>query len=279
MEKTLEWTDLLPFTDHIKINSFVGHAARKGTWMASLEGDLNYLSSAEGCSPALNGLLDFKNNKPPACGLYFLRVDVGNGMQDFEQENTSGYFDYIGMATAGGNYPLFQQGIFGRMYDHYRKLTCLPERGQINKLIQKYYFKITDAEQQKENRSKAIELLKVQKFKDYEELRAFLHAPHVPHGDSPSTTTEYGTTVNFQKCFQLCSTQYDLNTTDKIKMFFEEHVKVSFFIIPGSKKSKFVEKVAKGEGLAIAEYKHHFDGIPSLNQRDELTVSSLPAGL
>ena len=58
-------------------------------------------------------------------------------------------------------------------------------------------------------------------------------------------------------------------------------MKVSFLIVPGAETDKkYVEKVAKGEGLAIAAYEKRFGETPRLNQRNEVyNFFSLPEAI
>ena len=263
----MSWTEFKPFTDWVGIKPFTGHPGRRGVWVTSLEqNESDHFSQAEGCFPISGELLDYNTLSDISCGLYFIRVKGANGI------SKSGYFDYIGMAT-GKNAPEFQQGIFGRVYQHYRKLICLPDRQKFNHLIQKYHLGSNGKKEQ------AVELLKAQEFNDYAELREFFHAPHI--AINPSSVNEYGTTTKFQQCFEICSMKNDINSISGIQKFFKSQVELSIFVVKGKAKNdsaKYIEKVAKGEGIALAVYKKEFGEMPYLNKRDDLIgFDSLPS--
>ena len=149
------WTKFKPFTEYIDIRRYTGYEGRSGEWMTRLERNkLENFSMAEGLKPQPGSLLDLSNDVS-ACGLYFIRVNDESAVKC----TNSGCYDYIGMAAGERSQARFQRGIFGRVFDHYRKFCCLPDRGSFNTLIQKYHFDIEDKTKQKANKPIALRLL------------------------------------------------------------------------------------------------------------------------
>ena len=281
----MSWTKLKPFTDFIDIRRYTGHPGGKVDYKTRLESEtIEGFSQAEGVLPKPKTLLDwneYERDYEP-CGIYFIRVKD----ESANDLTKSGYYDYIGKA-AGNTSSRFQRGIFHRVYDHYRKLCCLPHREKFNTLIQKYHMDIEDKSRQKENKPKAIELLEEQNFSDIEELRVFFASPHLKNDGKDelrktATTQEYGTTKNFLKVFQNCSKTKtnNLNTFAGIKEFFEKKVELAFLIIEREGKKNFPEEVAKAEGLALARYIQEYEETPYLNKNDEVKdFNTLPENI
>ena len=120
----MSWTKFKPFTDFIDIQRYTGHEGRPGEWMTRLErDDLEHFSKAEGVKPKSQSLLDWCFNNVSPCGLYFIRVKDESAVK----LTKSGFYDYIGMASGEQSVAAFQRGIFGRLFDHYRKLVNLPD--------------------------------------------------------------------------------------------------------------------------------------------------------
>ena len=280
----MSWTKLEPFTDFIDIRRYTGYPGREVEYKTRLESETKEgFSQAEGVWPKPGTLLDwneYERGFEPS-GIYFIRVKD----ESASDLTKSGYYDYIGKA-AGNTSSRFQRGIFHRVYDHYRKLCCLPHRKKFNTLIQKYHKGIEDESLQKENKPKAIELLEEQNFSDIEELRVFFASPHLNNDGKDelrktATTQEYGTTENFLKVFQNCrkTKTNNLNTFAGIKEFFEKRVELAFLIIE-RKGKKFPEKVAKAEGLALARYIQEYGETPYLNKSDEVQgFNTLPKNI
>ncbi len=268
----MSWTNFKPFTDLIDIRSFTGYQLRRDTWMARLESEkLEYFSSAEGLKPKSQSLLDWdSNNGVSPCGLYFIRIKD----ESAEQLTKSGSYDYIGMGAGEQTGSPFQRGIFSRLFDHYRKIVSLPSRGKFNTLIQKYQLGIEDKKLQKDNKPAAEKLLKHQNFYDYEQLRIFFSSPHLKDNEEgkprqAASWSEYGTTEYFLHVFRQCSESNNLKTLAGIQDFFRDKVELSFFIVNG-RGEKFTQKVAKGEGLALATYIQKYGDTPFLNKSDEV---------
>ena len=124
----------------------------------------------------------------------------------------------------------FQSGIYGRLSDHYRKLVCLPSRDNFGELIIKYQLGI-DLSDNKEEREKqikkhrpsAIQHLKDQHFKNYDELREYFGAPYIDK-DGPGL---FGTTEYFYKAFKVLRKSNDLNSIEGINEFLKK-CKISF---------------------------------------------------
>lgn len=276
------WTEFKPFTEYIDIRRYTGHEGRPGEWMTMLESNkLEHFSMAEGVMPQPGSLLDWNNNDGVSpCGLYFIRVKDESAVKRANSE----YYDYIGMAAGEQTQSQFQRGIFGRLFDHYRKLCCLPERGLFNKLIQKYHFGIEDRQQQIANKPQAIKLLKEQTFENIEQLRIFFASPHLKKNDEGNSIRaaslgEYGTTENFLNVFKQCRETNNLNTFTGIQEFFRNKVELSFFIVPPGGPT-FTQLVAKGEGLALATYIQKYGRTPFLNKRNEVRgFNTLPPNL
>ena len=268
----MPWEKFKPFTDYIDIQRYTGYQGRAGEWMTRLErDDLEYFSQAEGVKPKSQSLLDWSShNEVSPCGLYFIRVKDESAVKLTE----SGYYDYIGMASGEQSGAPFQRGIFGRLFDHYRKLVNLPDRGKFNTLIQKYHLGIEDSNLQRENKPAAIKLLKNQNFHNIEQLRIFFASPHLKSNEEgkprlAASWNEYGTTEYFLHVFNQCRESNNLDTIAGIQDFFRDKVEVSFFIV-GGRGAKFTQKVAKGEGLALATYMQKYGETPFLNKSDEV---------
>ena len=272
-------TKFKAFTDYIEIKNFTGHEGRKGVFQTKLNSsELEYFSQAEGCFPVRNGLLDYKRKEHPeiTCGIYMIRIEdesAGKGKTKTE----SGFYDYIGL-TANDKQRDFQSGIFGRLFTHYRKLVCLPSRGNFGTLIKKYHLgidllaeKSEDEEKKQDNDNKAIQHLKGKKFSDLADLRKYFKSPHLPSG---AGIKEYCEDLNpkFINVFKQCRKSNNLDTIKGVNKFFSTKVKVSFIpVYRGDiKEQKFREKIAKGEGVALASYKARYGEFPFLNTRDEV---------
>ena len=300
----MSWNEFRPFTDYIKIKPFTGHPGNKGEWQAALaSSDLDQFSQAEGCFPVTEEAFDYRRNDNSGercqitCGVYFIRVDDQSAKNN--KETPSGYYDYIGL-SANFKKNTFQSGIFGRLFDHYRKLVCLPKRGNFGELITKYQLEVdlshlTAKQRKKEIKEKyktpAMQHLKKQHFKNYDELRNYFGASYIEE-----SIDLYGTTENFYKVFQECSQRNDLNSIDGINKFFKEKVRLAFYEhnFAGNSKFKinkngasqindkwteFIEFISKGEGVALATYKKDYGELPFLNKRDEIKrVDNLPNG-
>ena len=278
----MSWTKLEPFTDYIDIRRYTGNSDGRVEYKTRLESEeVEGFSQAEGVWPKPGTLLDWNEYEDgfEPCGIYFIRVKD----ESAKDLTKSGYYDYIGMA-AGNTSSRFQRGIFHRIFDHYRKLCCFPQRGKFNSLIQKYHFGIEDKSHQRENKPKAIELLEKQNFSDIEKLRIFFASPHLKNDGkdelrNTATAQEYGTTENFLKVFQNCRKTNNLNTFAGIKEFFEKRVELAFLIIERTG-TKFPEKVAKAEGLVLANYIQEYGEDPYLNKSDEVQgFNTLPENI
>lgn len=308
----MSWNKFRPFTDYIEIKPFTGHPGNKGEWHAALaSSDPKLFSQAEGCFPVSGEVFDYKrkdDSKEPCkitCGVYFIRVDDESAKDN--EETPSGYYDYIGL-SANFKKNTFQSGIFGRLFDHYRKLVCLPSRGNFGELITKYQLDVdlshlSQRQREKEIKEKyktpAIQHLKKQHFKNYDELRNYFGASYIEESKDL-----YGTTENFYKVFQECKQRNDLNSIEGINKFFKEKVRLAFYEhnFSGNSKfvlnadgttklkddrtpqingkwTKFVEFISKGEGVALAAYKKDYGELPFLNKADEIKrVDNLPNG-
>ena len=299
----MSWNKFRPFTDYIDIKTFTGHSGNRRDWkakLAPLDEEHKHFSQAEGCFPVSGGVFDYKrkdNSKEPCkitCGVYFIRVDDKSAKEN--EETPSGYYDYIGL-SANFKKNTFQSGIFGRLFDHYRKLVCLPSRGNFGELITKYQLGVDlshlnaqqrEREIREKYKPRAMQHLKKQHFKNYDELRDYFGASYI--GDSIDL---YGTTENFYKVFQECKQRNDLNSFDGINKFFKEKVSLAFYEHNFSGNSKFKngtsqingewvkfnEFISKAEGVALATYKKDYGELPFLNKRDEIAqVDNLPKG-
>ena len=294
----MSWSEFRPFTDYIDIKHFTGYSGGgKNIWKTKLqeevnkEPDLLSFSQAEGCTPVKGGVLDYRKDNSSVewpeitCGIYFIRIDDESAKHN--EETPSGYYDYIGLSS-NFTKKKFQSGIYGRLFDHYRKLVCLPKRGNFGELIIRNHFKDinlsnlnTDQKTAllKKHQPKAIEHLQKQSFEDYQKLRDYFG------GDDIGNNLDlYGTTEYFFKVFKACNETNDLNTINGIKHFFKEKVHLSFykhtfggedqFRSKGNNPQineswkKFVEFIAKGEGVALAAYKKINGKLPYLNKRD-----------
>ncbi|MDB9934633.1 hypothetical protein OAD53_02880 [Gammaproteobacteria bacterium] len=272
-------TKFKAFTDYIEIKNFTGHEGRQGVFQTKLNSsELDYFSQAEGCFPVNNQLLDYQREEHPeiTCGIYMIRIE-DESAEKGKTKTESGFYDYIGL-TANDRQRDFQSGIFGRLFNHYRKLVCLPSRGNFAKLIKKYHLGIDlseerreDKEKKNENRNKAIQHLKDQKFSDLADLRKYFQSPHLSSG---AKIVEYCEDLNpkFINVFQQCRKSNDLDTIEGINKFFSTKVQVSFIPVDrgNTTEQKFREKIAKGEGVALASYKARYGEFPFLNTRDEV---------
>ena len=265
------WTKFKPFTDFIDIRRYTGYQLSRRDWRTRLErNELEYFSNAEGVIPRPGSLLDWNIDNASPCGLYFIRIKD----ESAANSTKSGYYDYIGMAAGEQTQSPFQRGIFGRLFDHYRKLCNLPARGKFNTLIQKYQLGIEDNTLQRTNKPEALKLLEAQYFDNIEQLRIFFASPHLKDNEEgqPSqaaSTSEYGTTNNFLHVFKQCRQTNNLNTFEGIQEFFRNRVELSFFRVDG-RGPQFTQKVSKGEGLALATYIQKYGETPFLNANDEV---------
>lgn len=300
----MSWNEFRPFTDYIDIKTFTGHSGNNRDWQAKLATlDHKHFSQAEGCFPVSGEAFDYKrkdNSKEPCkitCGVYFIRIDDESAKGN--KETPSGYYDYIGL-SANFKKNDYQSGIFGRLFDHYRKLVCFPSRGNFEKLITKYQLEGDLSHLTKEEKKKlAIKHLKDRYFRIYDELRDYFGASHIEND-----INLYGTTEYFHKVFQECRKRNNLNSIDGINEFFTEKVRIAFYEhnfsgnsqfrlnADGTPKlskdgtpqingkwTKFIEFISKGEGVALATYKKKWGMLPFLNQRDELMgLDDLPEG-
>tara|TARA_Y100000748_G_scaffold200832_1_gene168246 strand:- start:881 stop:1813 length:933 start_codon:yes stop_codon:yes gene_type:complete len=308
----MSWTKFRPFTDYVDIKDFTGHSGNDRDWRAELAPlDLVHFSKAEGCCPVSGEVFDYKrkdDSKEPCkitCGVYFIRVDDKSAKDN--KETPSGYYDYIGL-SANFKKNDFQSGIFGRLFDHYRKLVCLPSRGNFGELITKYQLGVDLSDLNKKERKKiisqkyktlAIQDLEKQHFRNYDELREYFGASHIEND-----INLYGTTEYFHKVFQECRKRNDLNSIGGINKFFTENVSIAFYEhnfsgnsqfylnADGTPKlskdgtpqingkwTKFIEFISKGEGVALATYQKQWGMLPFLNKRDEImNLDNLPKG-
>ena len=269
-------TKFKAFTDYIEIKNFTGHEGRQGDFQTKLNtSELKYFSQAEGCFPVNNQLLDYQREDHPeiTCGIYMIRIE-DESAEKGKTKTESGFYDYIGL-TANDKQRDFQSGIFGRLFNHYRKLVCLPSRGNFVTLIKKYHLGINLLEEKdedvKENRKEAIQHLKDQEFSDLADLRKYFQSPHLSSG---AEMAEYCEDLNpkFINVFKQCRKSNDLDTIGGIQEFFSTKVQVSFIPVDrgNTKVEKFREKIAKGEGVALASYKGRYGAFPFLNTRDEV---------
>ena len=145
---------------------------------------------------------------------------------------------------------IFQRGIFGRIFDHYRKIVGLPARKSIDKYIEQEYPGLI--------KEKRILKFADQKFDDYEELRQFFKK-------CSNTIYEKDTTKRFLKVTNFFKDE--LKTIYSIKEFFNQRVFLSFNIYSGK---EYIPNISKGEGLALQEYKNKFGEYPFLNEQNEV---------
>ena len=295
----MSWTEFKPFIDFVDIRPFTGYEGRPGVWKTILEGtkEAKCFSQAEGCWPLSGGEFDFQRTNPDGeylevtCGVYFIRIKDDSAKAN--AETPSGYYDYIGL-SANFKKNDFQSGIFGRLFDHYRKLVCLPSRNNFFKLIAKYQLGVDPNNLSKEERDKyyllAIKNLEEQNFQNYDALREYFGASHIG-----KDMDLYGTTKNFHKVFKECRKNNDLNCNKGIKEFFKKNVNIAYYKYNFSGDSKFtlrngrpqinekwldfVKFISKAEGVALATYKKENGKLPFLNDRDEIKeVDNLPIG-
>jgi len=295
----VSWTEFKPFIDFVDIRPFTGYEGRSGVWKTILEGtkEAKCFSQAEGCWPLSGGEFDFQRRNPDGeylevtCGVYFIRIKDDSAKAN--AETPSGYYDYIGL-SANFKKNDFQSGIFGRLFDHYRKLVCLPSRNNFFKLIAKYQLGVDPNNLSKEERDKyyllAIKNLEEQNFQNYDALREYFGASHIG-----KDMDLYGTTKNFHKVFKECRKNNDLNCNKGIKEFFKKNVNIAYYKYNFSGDSKFtlrngrpqinekwldfVKFISKAEGVALATYKKENGKLPFLNDRDEIKeVDNLPIG-
>ena len=308
----MSWTEFKPFTDYIDIKPFTGHQGSARDWQAKLTSSkLQYFSQSEGCSPVKGGVFDYKRRHDSGepcnitCGIYFIRVDDKSAKKN-KKETPSGYYDYIGL-SANFKKRAFQSGIYGRLFEHYRKLVCLPPRGNFGELITKYQLGVDLSHLNKDERgkviqkkykTKAIAHLKKQHFKNYDQLRDYFGASYID-----KDLNLFETTKHFYKVYQECKQRNDLNSIEGINKFFKNNVKLAFyehnfsgdsrFVFKkngqpkitkkdgtsqiNDKWTKFVEFISKGEGVALAAYKNKYGKLSFLNNRDEIKeVDNLP---
>ena len=162
----MTWSKFYNFEEILISNPYVNPHGKIKNWSTNLEGKHGRLAKAHGCTLNPEGKLD-----NDACGLYMIRIK-GAGTK-------SGFYDYIGMATDYKAAALIQRGIFGRLTDHYRKIICLPHRGDIAKSIQKALPDKQDIHIHDDdvNKSNAEKFFCDQIFNDYEHLRNFFKNP------------------------------------------------------------------------------------------------------
>lgn len=295
----MSWTEFKPFIDFVDIRPFTGYEGRPGVWKTILEGtkEAKCFSQAEGCWPLSGGEFDFQRTNPDGeylevtCGVYFIRIKDDSAKAN--AETPSGYYDYIGL-SANFKKNDFQSGIFGRLFDHYRKLVCLPSRNNFFKLIAKYQLGVDLNNLSKEERDEyyllAVKNLEEQNFQNYDALRKYFGASHIG-----KDMDLYGTTKNFHKVFKECRKNNDLNCNKGIKEFFKKNVNIAYYKYNFSGDSKFtlrngrpqinekwldfVKFISKAEGVALATYKKENGKLPFLNDRDEIKeVDNLPTG-
>ena len=295
----MSWTEFKPFTDFVDIRPFTGYAGRSGKYKTILEGtkEPKYFSQAEGCWPVSGGEFDFKRTNPDGnylevtCGVYFIRIKDDSARAN--AETPSGYYDYIGL-SANFEKNKFQSGIFSRLFDHYRKLVCLPSRKNFFKLIAKYQLNLDpnnlSKEEEKKYKKLAAQDLEKQNFQNYDALREYFGASHIG-----KDIDLYGTTKKYHKVFKECRKNNDLNCHEGIKEFFKKNVSIAYYKYNFSKDSKFtlrkgspqindkwedfVKFISKAEGVALATYKRENGKLPFLNDRDEIKeVDNLPTG-
>lgn len=247
------WSEFRPYSNYCTINHYVGHEGKTGNkknWRTTLENKFGFLSMCDGCIASDNSVLNnyTYNTEDIPQGVYFLRII---GSKEF---HTSNCFDYIGRSSTnpGAQAAIFQRGIFGRIFDHYRKIVGLPARGSIDK-----YLKIGYPELTKEER---ILKLANQDFNDYEELRQFFKG-------CSNTTYKKDSTKNFLKVTNLF--KHQLKTLDSIKDFFNQKVFLSLNIYSGK---EYIPNISKGEGLALQAYKNKFGDYPFLNEQNEVVA-------
>lgn len=178
-------------------------------------------------------------------GVYWIRV-----LKDGIKKDNNQHFDYIGKSAASGKYATFQRGIFGRVYDHYRKLVHLPARGKIDTYIKLKYPTLTDKER--------IDHFSGQAFEDYDALRDYFSI--LEKGSLISTHTP----DPWVECYSYAANR--LRTYDEIVEFFSTKVLFRFNYIT----NRSDQEIAKAEGLALREYYYRYGKrYPRLNSRDE----------
>ena len=245
----MSWTKFLKFDSLFEIKHYVGHPGKKGQWNTTLEGRHGFLSMADGLSPIKNSVFDYTVLNPEEIirGVYWIRIK-GNG----KCEHPSKHFDYIGMAASKGNYSIFQQGIFGRIFDHYRKILLLPERSKINKYLRERF--------PDQSRDSIVKEFSAQNFNNYNGLRDYFTSPI--SGESMIARNTPKPFVNLHKTFE---DQFD--TLQNIQQFFSNNVYLRYSEYKASTKER--EIISKGEGLALREYYNTYGDYPYLNTRDE----------
>ena len=247
------WTEFAPFSEYFEIDHYVGHSERRGVWQTTLEGTSGYLSKSEGLSPVKGGPFDYSDKtREVPIGVYWIRINGGALCS-----HPSGYYDYIGRAAGlgKGKTPRFQQGIFVRIYDHYRKLLQLPERGKIGSYLKQIDKALTNSEQCQRRFSN-------QNFIDYADLRAFFF-------DAASDTNLIQKDI--PKPWIEVFSQYErsLRALEDIRSFFSEQVHFRYHHLTKSPKN-MTETIAKWEGLALREYFHRYGNYPFLNTQNEV---------
>lgn len=243
------WTKFEPFTKYINIKNYVGHPGKEGkrnVWCTNLEGKTGFLSQAEGCEPVKTSILNYKSyedRKNIPIGVYVIRISPATNIT-----TKSGYIDYIGKSRSSpkSKSSKFQLGIYGRLYDHYRKIVGLPERGKIKDFYEKNYPNFTEDQMHNKFRE--------ERFSNYEELRNYFKT-------SDKSTKRFD---------ELTSVYNDkLKTFNAISTFFNDNVQVSFNIYSNYQGDKPGEEISKGEGLALQAYKEKHREFPYLNDKDE----------
>lgn len=239
------WTEFKPFTDYFEIKHLVGYQGRRGLWKTTLEEETGHLSQADGLFPVQGGAFDYNINV--AVGIYFIRIAGG------EDHHPSGFFDYIGLSAPSNNDDgAYQKGIYGRIFEHYRKILGIPHRPKIKDYI--------NAKKKSEmNDRDMYDLFEEQEFKDYQAYREFFMKCSKDEYSKVSTRQFIQITEKFAK---------ELSNLQSIKNFFSSKVTFCFNTYSGNG-TDAIKDISKGEGLALNDYKNIYGEYPFLNERDE----------
>lgn len=245
----MSWKPFFPFTDYFRIDHFVGHPGRRSRLGTTLEGVKGNFSKAHGLGPQAGKSFDYSSlgRDSIKCGVYWIRI-----LGDSDCPHSSGHYDYIGLSANNTTPSLFQCGIYGRVFDHYRKLCLLPDRGDIVKFIKRNHPEL--------DKDECIDLLSTQNFLNYEEMRTFF-------SDRETGACYISETV--PRPFLELHKRYSQHfvTIDSIRDFFESRVFFRFNSYNMTANSGI--EIGKGEGLALREYYHLYGEYPYLNSRDE----------